>query len=139
MRDGDDPRDIYWRKSTIPGQPPVLRERAREMRHEVDFMIDVHRGADPPSSADDTAPGASRFERRIREVASYSVAHIKRGDRVTVLTTAGERVVSDRSRGIDPVLRFLALLDQVDGVAGPPSNTIVGQGDAPTRKRGAAA
>jgi uncharacterized protein (DUF58 family) len=134
MRDGDDPRDIYWRKSTVPGHPPVLRERAREMRHEVDFMIDVHKGADPPSSADETAPASDRFERRIREVASYSVAHIKRGDRVTVLTSASERVVSDRSRGIDPVLRFLALLEQVEGQPGPPRNVIVGQGDAPTRR-----
>lgn len=139
MRDGDDPRDIYWRKSTIPGQPPVLRERAREMRHEVDFLIDVHRGRTEPASDEETSPGANQFERRIREVASYAVAHIKRGDRVTVLTTAGERVISDRSRGIDPVLRFLALLEQVEGLPGDPPPVIVGQGDAPSRRRGHAA
>jgi uncharacterized protein (DUF58 family) len=117
MRDGDDPRDIYWRKSTLPGQK-ILRERAREMRHEVEFVIDVLRPkpADGEASAREKTANSEAFERRIREVASYAVAHIKRGDRVTVLTTAGERVVSDRTRGIDPALRFLALLQQVDGL-----------------------
>jgi uncharacterized protein (DUF58 family) len=120
MRDGDDPRDIYWRKCTIPGHL-VLRERAREMRHEVELVIDNIRP--PPFLSDDddaTVPGADQFERRIREVASYAVAHIKRGDRVTVATTSQERVVSDKTRGIDPVLRFLALLSQVDAGTPPP-------------------
>jgi uncharacterized protein (DUF58 family) len=114
MREGDDPRDIYWRKSTVPGQR-VLRERAREMRHEVEFVIDVHR---PPYGEDDDdgvrAGIADHFERRIREVASHAVAHIKRGDRVTIAATNGERAISDKTRGIDPVLRFLALLEQVE-------------------------
>ena len=109
MRQGDDPRDIYWRKCTVPGLL-ILRERAREMRHDVDFVIDnvLAEGAEPsePSPEDP-------FERRIREVASFSVAHVKRGDRVTVATTGGDRVVSDRARGTDPILRFLALLGQV--------------------------
>ena len=139
MRQGDDPRDIYWRKSTIPGQL-ILRERAKEMRHEVEFVLDVYREArSDADDGDDTLPGLDRFERRIREVASYAVAHIRRGDRVTVATTAGERVISDRARGIDPVLRFLALLSQVQGPPRPPPPVIVGQGDAPTRRRGASA
>jgi uncharacterized protein (DUF58 family) len=118
MRDGDDPRDIYWRKSVHPGQL-VLRERAREMRHEIEFLIDVHRRTPPSDPPVRDAPQAQDvFERRIREVASYAVAHIKRGDRVTVVTSAGDRVVSDKARGIDPVLRFLALLQQVDDATG---------------------
>ncbi len=146
MREGDDPRDIYWRKSTIPGQP-ILRERAREMRHEVEFVIDVirpkHAAPELPRRSDDddeiTQPANDAFERRIREVASYAVAHIKRGDRVTVATTASERVISDKSRGIDPVLRFLALLEQVDEAPRRLGPVIVGQGDAPARRRGSAA
>jgi len=114
MREGDDPRDIYWRKSTIPDQP-ILRERAREMRHEVELFVDVIRppGAHTPEE-DPVDLDRDPFERRIREVASYAVAHIKRGDQVSVVTSAGGRVVSDKSRGIDPLLRFLALLQQVD-------------------------
>ena len=119
MRDGDDPRDIYWRKST---QEMVLRERAREMRHEVEFHIDVMRPEAATGNASDgheqrLHASAEQFERRIREIASHGVAHIKRGDRVTVSTSAGERVLSDPTRGVDPVLRFLALLAQSDGTA----------------------
>lgn len=105
MRDGDDPRDVYWRKSTVPGQP-VLRERARELRHDVELRLDDQRLV-PEGTVDD------EFERRIREVASLAVAHVKRGDRVTIVTTSGLRVVSDASRGLDPLLRFLALVEPV--------------------------
>jgi hypothetical protein len=52
-----------------------------------------------------------QFELKIREVASRSVAHIKRGDSVLVKSTGGESVVGNASVGADPVLRFLALLE----------------------------
>lgn len=111
MREGDDPRDIYWRKSILE---PVLRERARDGRPEVRLMLDVQR----PQGADATWDAG--FERRIREVASRAVAHIKRGDAVTLTTTAGELVRADRSVGADPLLRFLALLEPAQ--ASPSSN-----------------
>jgi uncharacterized protein (DUF58 family) len=107
MRDGDDPRDIYWRKSTMSEQL-VLRERARETRPDVELAIDTVR---PKGPEDGFAQG---FERRIREVASRAVAHVKRGDAVVVRTTVGERARADKSVGTDPVLRFLALLEAVD-------------------------
>jgi uncharacterized protein (DUF58 family) len=107
MREGDDPRDIYWRKSTLANQL-VLRERAREMRREVDYAIDpVHEGDKPDDD------WSARFERRIRDVASRAVAHLKRGDGVTVRTSAGDRVRADTTVGADPILRFLALLEAV--------------------------
>ncbi len=107
MRDGDDPRDIYWRKSTHPSQT-VLRERARETRPDVELNIDVLRPAGHHEGF------ATHFEKRIREVASRAVAHIKRGDGVALRTSIGERIRADRSAGADPILRFLALLDSVD-------------------------
>jgi uncharacterized protein (DUF58 family) len=103
-RQGDDPRDIYWRKSTL-SEHRVLRERAQETRPEVTLSLDVHR----PPPPDDDFP--VRFERAIREVASRAVAHVKRGARVTIVTSIGQRVRADRSVGIDPLLRFLALLE----------------------------
>jgi uncharacterized protein (DUF58 family) len=115
MRDGDDPRDIFWRKSAQSGQL-IVRERVREARREVTFVIDSrYRGAKPPDDY------SARFERRIREVASRAVAHIKRGDSVVVRTTAGERAATVPARGADPLLRFLALLDATpfdDGASG---------------------
>jgi hypothetical protein len=57
---------------------------------------------------------SQQFERRIREVASRALAHIRRGDGVVVGTSLGERVRGDKNLGADPILRFLALLDWVD-------------------------
>jgi hypothetical protein len=53
------------------------------------------------------------FERRIRDIASRSVAHVKRGDAVVVKTNAGTAARADRPAGADPLLRFLALVEAV--------------------------
>jgi uncharacterized protein (DUF58 family) len=118
MRQGDDPRDIYWRKSTVRDQL-ILRERSRETRPDIEAIIDPVR----PTAASGTGPQAEafnqQFEKRIREVASRAVAHIKRGDGVVVSTTLGERVRGDKNLGSDPILRFLALLEAVDEAKAP--------------------
>jgi uncharacterized protein (DUF58 family) len=118
MRDGDDPRDVYWRKSTLAGQL-VLRERAQETQRQVTLVLDsVYTDAMPDES------WSTRFERKIRDAASRSVAHLRRGDGVTLVTTAGDRVRADKSVGADPILRLLALLQPIratlrsDGVPG---------------------
>jgi uncharacterized protein (DUF58 family) len=146
MREGDDPRDIYWRKSTM-GDAIILRERARETRPDIELGIDTVRpltAARPPESD----AFAQTFERRIREVASRAVAHIKRGDGVVVYTTLGERVRGDKNLGADPILRFLALLEWVDEArlpelraertarAAAPAPSVVA---SPYRKQGVAA
>lgn len=105
MREGDDHRDIYWRKSTL-GRQMVLRERAQETSRQVTLVID----SEHPGSTPD-ATWLDQFEVRIREVASRAVAHIKRGDGVTVRSTGGESVLGNNTVGADPVLRFLALLE----------------------------
>lgn len=106
MRDGDDPRDIYWRKSAGM-QQMVLRERLRETRPDVDLVLDVIQPAQK------TVEYGLSFERRIREIASRAVAHLRRGDTVIVRTNAGHRVIADKTVGADKVLRFLALVDSL--------------------------
>jgi uncharacterized protein (DUF58 family) len=106
MRPGEDPRDVHWRKTAAVGQL-VMRERARETRPDVSLMLDAQR---PAASGDEWL---ATFERSIRDVASRAVAHIKRGDRVAVITTAGGVVRGDRTLGADPLLRYLALLEPV--------------------------
>jgi uncharacterized protein (DUF58 family) len=106
LRDGEDPRDVHWRKSASVGQL-VMRERAREARPDVVLMLDVVRSDDAKED------WFNSFERRIRDVASRSVAHIKRGDAVTIKTTAPEFVRGDRSTGADRLLRFLALVEPI--------------------------
>lgn len=104
MREGDDHRDIYWRKSAGRRQL-VLRERVRESSNRVNLFIDCS-----PPSADPDEVWSLRFEDKIREIASLSVAHIKRGDRVLLRSSAGESVAGSASVGADPILKFLALL-----------------------------
>ena len=62
-----------------------------------------------PHAADDE--WATAFERRIRDVASRAVAHLKRGDRVTIVATGVGSARADRTVGADPLLRYLALLE----------------------------
>lgn len=102
MRTGEDPRDIYWRKST-QGQI-VMRERAREARPDVTLPLEIER----PSAASSEWDVA--FERRIRETASRAVAHLKRGDAVAIRTYIGVTARADRIGGADPILRYLALV-----------------------------
>jgi uncharacterized protein (DUF58 family) len=112
MREGEDPRDVHWRKTAAVGRL-VMRERARETRPDVTLPLDVLR---PDGAGDEWGAG---FERRIRDVASRALAHLKRGDRVAVATTAGGLARADRTVGADPLLRYLALLEPVPQTARP--------------------
>lgn len=109
MREGDEVRDVYWRKST---SQMVVRERAQETEREVTLSLD-----NIPPNHDATSEWRAQFELRIRDVASRAVAHLLRGDQVTVTTTTDDRVRADRSVGADPLLRFLALIEPQNGVA----------------------
>jgi uncharacterized protein (DUF58 family) len=106
LRDGEDPRDVHWRKSAAVGQL-VMRERAREARPDIVLVLDAVR---PDDAKEEWSNG---FERRIRDIASRAVAHMKRGDAVTIRTTTAEAVRSDRTTGADPLLRFLALVESL--------------------------
>lgn len=104
MREGDDPRDIYWRRSANPDQI-FLKERARESRRMIALHLD-----DVLSDVGPSADRHERFERRIRDVASRVVAHLKRGDRITLTTQSGRTHLATPAQGADPILTFLALL-----------------------------
>jgi uncharacterized protein (DUF58 family) len=110
MRPGEDPRDVHWRKSAAVGQM-VMRERARETRPDVTLTLDT---VQPESAADDWL---AAFERKVRDLASRAVAHLKRGDRVAVVSTAGATVRADRTVGADPLLRYLALVEPARAIA----------------------
>ncbi len=117
LREGEDPRDIHWRKTAAQGQLVAL-ERAREARPDITLALDVLR---PPGIGDEWDVA---FERRIREIASRAVAHLKRGDCVTVRTSGGQVARGDRSSGADPILRFLALLDSQPKPVDPPAKAV---------------
>ena len=77
MREGEDPRDIHWRKSAAVGPARHARARPRDAARRRRSRSTRCR----PENAGDEWTAA--FERRIRDVASRAVAHLKRGDRVT--------------------------------------------------------
>ncbi len=78
-----------------------------ESRPEVTLTLDTL----GPEKPDDE--WTATFERRIRDVASRAIAHLKRGDRVTIRTTTGGTARADRAVGADPLLRYLALIEPV--------------------------
>jgi uncharacterized protein (DUF58 family) len=104
MREGDDPRDIYWRRSADPAQM-VLKERAHETKQAVVLFLD-----DVLTPSDKAQDQLERFEHRIREVASRAVAHLRRGDIVHLRTQSGQTLACTPATGADPLLTFLALL-----------------------------
>lgn len=111
MRDGDDVRDIYWRKSTLH---TVVRERARETDTNVSLSLDYAVPPGGPSKA-----WSNVFEQKVRDVASRAVAHIKRGDAVSITAVGLERARGDKVVGTDPILRYLALVNPADLVGTP--------------------
>ena len=105
MRDGDDPRDIYWRRSTQPDQR-VLRIRAEETHSEVTLTINTLTYAPTQSEQ-----WLEQFERNIREVASHTVAQLRRGNTVRIHTSCDKKLRVTPPQGADVALTFLALLE----------------------------
>ncbi len=105
-QEGDDPRNIYWKRSTAGG-PEVVIERSRNVRKDQRFTI-----VDQVESIDSSM--AIAFEKTIRELASRCVAHLKRGERVAIETSSGQKISATPATGADPLLRFLAFLQLQD-------------------------
>ena len=115
LRDGEDPRDVHWRKTprSASSSPASARERrGPNVTHH------ARRRTSPSDGGDDWDHA---FERRIRDVASRAVAHLKRGDAVAVRTSAEPVARADRNAGADPILRFLALLESAPASSRTPS------------------
>jgi uncharacterized protein (DUF58 family) len=134
LREGDDVRDIYWRKSA---HSMVVRERAQETALRIELLLDNTPPTTPPPDT-----WTRHFEQQLREVASRGVAHLKRGDSVLVRCSAGESLRADRSSGADPLLRFLALLrpepGAITGTSHAPPQTSVSSEASVATERGIA-
>ena len=82
MREGDDPRDIYWRKSTLPEQR-VLRERATDTRRDVAFSIDSSHAGKAPDDVIGRCASSDGFAMSRRALSRI----LKRGDGVSVMAS----------------------------------------------------
>ncbi len=111
-RAGDEARDVHWRKSASAGEL-VVRERERDARATLVLDLDNRRRDDDPAW-DET------FERRIAEVASLAEVALERSVGVEVRTASGSSPRIRACDPIDPLLRFLALLEEAPpGAAAP--------------------
>lgn len=130
MREGDDPRDIYWKRSRVSGQK-VIMERALEMQSRVHLHLDNMYPGDTP-----TSERAQLFERQVRDVASHAVAHLRRGEPVTISAGSGAVHSAHPSEGADSTLRFLALIELENHVVlGAPAVHLAHDGAEPGREQ----
>jgi uncharacterized protein (DUF58 family) len=126
MREGDDPRDIYWKRSAL-GLGQVVMERASELLSDARLNLDNLQKSEVVGEDE-----AERFERAVRETASLAVAHLRRGERVFLRTSSGARVTASPAAGADATLKFLALVDlEQEGVRGVPSVHLADAEEAP--------
>lgn len=108
MRDEDDPRDIYWRRSTQPDQR-VLRIRTEETHSEITLSVDTANPFAIPAMT-----WREQFERNIREVASHTVAYLRQGNTVRIHTSSQDNLRVSPPLGADAALTFLARLEPID-------------------------
>ena len=118
---GDDARAIHWRRSASLDRL-VVRERAREVARRVTLLVDERR----PEGAD--AAWAERFEDAISRAAASAARALEEGAAVEVVARSGASPLVLPGQPPDPLWRFLALLEPIEGDDGP---------ELPTRLRGA--
>lgn len=111
-REGDEARDIHWRRSASLGRV-VVKEREPESDTHVTLILDNVR----PANADTT--WAQQLEERISRAATLVLDVTRRGGTVRVLTRSGASPLAARG-ATDTVLGFLSRLQPVEpGTAEP--------------------
>ncbi len=106
-REGDDARDIHWKRSAREGRL-LLREYEREGTRFVAVMLNawVPEGVDPAEE-----PLAAELERCVDLAASLLVHFAQRGFNVELRAHHQRVQISPDGRGLDAALRTLALLE----------------------------
>jgi uncharacterized protein (DUF58 family) len=106
FRPGDDPRDIHWRTSARKGTP-FVRENEDDEGSEARVVLDNAPGASPEA-----------FETAVSEAASYALALLGRGYRVSLLLRGATLAADTGPAQATRILRTLALVEPAaDGAA----------------------
>lgn len=109
-RQGDDARDIHWKRSARTGRL-IVREHARSRAHQVTLLVNTTLAPDapalPPALADEVAT-----------LAASALTHfMQAGHEITLLTDRARHHVSADGRGLSAAMRTLALMEFTHGEA----------------------
>jgi uncharacterized protein (DUF58 family) len=99
FRPGDDPRDIHWRTSARRGVP-FVRENEDDEGSEASVVLDNAPGAAPEA-----------FEAAVSEAASYALALLARGYRVSLVLRGATLAADTGPAQATRILRTLALVE----------------------------
>ncbi len=106
FRQGDDSRDVHWRKAAHLGRL-VVREYEEEAQQRATLLLD---NALPPDAGPEEIDG---LERAISHAASLSSAYIGRGYAVRLVTRGSLTPYGEGPPQLTRILRALALLESV--------------------------
>ena len=109
-RDGDDPRDVYWRSSARRGRA-MVREHEDEAARRIALHID---NALPDGEGCYDLGMRDALERAVSLAASLTVHYLERGFAVRILARGSAAPWATSPAQLLTVLRFLALLPTVD-------------------------
>ncbi|MCA9615895.1 MAG: DUF58 domain-containing protein [Polyangiales bacterium] len=116
-RDGDEARSIHWRRTAALDRL-VVREHAAEARARLSLLLDEGRPTfDVPA---DASAWDAAFEVAVVEAASLAHAALEAGAAVEVRTRRGSSALVLPGSPVDPILRFLALLETTPLDDAPP-------------------
>lgn len=117
-RAGDEARSIHWRRTASRGEL-VVREHEEEAMHRLTIALD--NAAPEVSEGEPTDPAwLLGFEHAVSEAASIATASLAQGGAVEVVTRGARSPIVAPGGTLDPLYRFLALLDPAPPDAPPP-------------------
>jgi len=103
--DGDDPRDIHWRKSARIGQL-VIRQHETQMGRRIAIFLDNHQHDPQP-----TKEQIARQERAVSQAASMAAHYLRVGYVVRLVTRTAAVGPGSGQAHLTQILRALALLE----------------------------
>jgi len=106
-REGDDPRDIHWRKSARTGRV-VVRQNEEQAGRRIAIFLDNHQRNPLPSDEE-----VARQERAVSQAASLAAYYLRMGYVVRVVTRTVSIGPGTGQAHLTQILRGLALLDFV--------------------------
>ena len=107
--EGDDPRDVYWRKSARVGRL-LVRQHENHRGHRIAVFLDNLQPSAEPASLDDL----DRREDAVSLAASLCAHYIGKGYSVALSTRSGGVEPGDGQAHLTRILHHLALLEFVD-------------------------